>query len=90
MHVVQKREEPPLLVEVKEVIQAKLNEEHLCRAQELNLRVRGLPPPAALLDPLHIGTSFLHNTLDLKDLGIEHAWMGPDFMLFLCFHTPKD
>jgi chromosome segregation ATPase len=83
VEVVKKREQPPQLAEVEGVIQAKLNEERLRRTRELNLRVRGLPPSEASSDPLQIGTSFLHNTLDLKDITLERAWMGPNSTLLL-------
>lgn len=42
------------------------------------------------LDPLQIGTSFLHDNLDLKDLIIEHARMDPNSTLFLHFQTLED
>jgi hypothetical protein len=80
----------PQLVEVEGVIQAKLNEECLRRTRELNLRVRGLPPLEASLYPLQIGTSFLHNTLDLKDITLERAWMGPNSTLLLRFWSLED
>ena len=88
--VVRKREQPLQLVEVEEVIQSKLNEECLRRTRELNLRVRGLPPPEASLGQLHIDTSFLHNTSDLKDITLERAWMGPNSTLLLRFRSLED
>jgi hypothetical protein len=89
--VVRKREHPPSLTMVEGVVQEKLNEEHLRQARELNLMVCGLPPlEASSLDPLQIGTSFLHDTLELKDITLERAWMGPKSTLFICFRTLGD
>jgi hypothetical protein len=81
---------PPPITVVEGVVQAQLNEERLHRTWELNLRVHGLPPPEAPFDPLQIDTSFLHDTLDLKDLTLERAWMGPNSTLFLRFRTLED
>lgn len=72
------------------MIQAKLNEECLRRIRELNLRVHGLPPPETPSNPLQIDTSIIHNTLDLKDITLDRAWMGPNSTLFLCFWTLED
>jgi hypothetical protein len=88
--VIRKREQHPPLTVFEGVVQAKLNEERLRRTRELNLRMCGLPPPEATSNPLQIGTSFLHDTLKLKDLTLERAWMGPNSTLFLCFLTLED
>ena len=73
----------PSITVVEGVVQAQLNEERLRRSRELNIRVCGLLPPEAPLDPLQIDTSFLHDTLDMKDLTFECAWMGPNSTLFV-------
>lgn len=54
---------PPLVVD-DEVLQAKLREEHMRQARELNLKVRGLPLPHPSSDPTQVGAMFLLDTLD--------------------------
>ena len=89
VEVVWKREQPPTLNVVEGMIQAKLNEERLCQTRELNLRVRGLPLSTTPSNPLQTLTSFLHDTLEMKDMYIDRVWMGPNSTLFLCFCTLK-
>jgi hypothetical protein len=52
-HVVRGRDKvpPPPLATIEEVVQAKLMEECTRRAQELNLKVRGLPLPLPSFRP---------------------------------------
>jgi hypothetical protein len=73
----------PPIAAVEEVVQAKLMEERTRQAQELNLKVRGLPLPLPFTDPMVIGISFLKDTLDLHDVTLERAWIGSDSTLFI-------
>lgn len=75
---------------VEGVLQAKLNAQRLHRGQEPNLGVHGLSIPMTSLDPLQVATTFLHDTLDLKDITIDRAWMGTNSTLFLRFRTLED
>ena len=65
-------------------------EEWTKRARELNLKVRGLPPPLPSSDPLEVRTKFLRDTLDIPDVNSERAWLGHDSTLFLRFLNTSD
>ncbi|KAH9309722.1 hypothetical protein KI387_037633, partial [Taxus chinensis] len=79
-----------LIGHVEAVMQAKLIEECTRRDRELNLKVRGLPPPTPTQDPLIVGNSFITNTLGISDITLERAWVGYDSTLFISFRTTFD
>lgn len=81
--VLKGKDKAPLLIEVEEVVQAKLVEERNRRARELNLKVKGLPTPPSPTDQLDLGKRFLCNTLDIPDITLDKAWLGQDSTLFL-------
>jgi hypothetical protein len=87
--VVKGKTRPPL-GKVKEVVQAKLREEHTKRARELNLKIKGLPLPLPSPDPIQVGTIFLRDNLDLSNITLESAWFGTDSTLFIWFRSTGD
>ncbi|KAH9297470.1 hypothetical protein KI387_029152 [Taxus chinensis] len=71
-------------------MQAKLIEERTRRDRELNLKVRGLPPPTPTQDPLTVGNSFITDTLGIPNITLERAWVCYDSTLFIRFKTAFD
>ena len=71
-------------------MQSKLAEELTKCAHEMNLKVRALSSPLIFLDPMQVGASFLLDTLDLLDIGLEWVGFGSKSTLFLHFRSSKD
>jgi hypothetical protein len=81
---------PPPLAAIKEVVQAKTIEERTKRAQELNLKVRGLPLPIPSSNTMVIETSFLNDNIGIQNVTLDRAWMGSNSTLFLRFRSAVD
>jgi hypothetical protein len=71
--VVQGRKRTPTLFVVEEVVQSKLIKECTRHAREMNLKVRGLPSLLTSSNTMQTKASFLWDTLDLLDIGLERA-----------------
>ena len=80
----------PPLAAVEEVVQSKLMEERTRQARELNLKVRGLPLPLTSSDPMVVGTLFLNEKIDLRDVTLDRAWLRYGSSLFLRFRLAAD
>jgi hypothetical protein len=52
------------------------------QAIDLNIRVHELPPSTSF-DHVYMGSLFLHDTLNLKDINLEQAWVWCQLNAFL-------
>lgn len=68
-------------------VNTKFKEERLHHSIAFNLRVRGLPKSQ---DPQKANLDFLHNTLDLKNIKVEKAWIVQDESLIIRFDSVVD
>jgi hypothetical protein len=48
------------------------------------------PRPSTTSNPMLMGTFFLHDTLDLKDISLERDWVGANSTLFILVKTFRD
>ena len=75
VHVVQGRSKLPQHIEVEEVVEAKLLEEHTKLVQELNMKVRWHPTPSSPpSNPMQTMVYFLRDTLRLPKSTLESVW----------------
>eukprot|EP01018_Ginkgo_biloba_P030734 Gb_10973 [translate_table: standard] len=80
-----KGKKPPPIVEM--AVQAKFDEERARQANDLNLRVRGLPKSGA---PMEIATKFIQETLYLSHIIPERAWFFTDSTLLIRLKSLED
>jgi len=71
--VVRGRKRTLTLFVIEEVIQSKLIKECTRHAHEMKLKVRGLPSLLTSSNTMQTKVSFLWDTLDLLDIGLERA-----------------
>ncbi len=64
------------------IVQGKIDNEHVRRTHELNLRVRGLPPIA---DHMLTGHSFFSDQLGISNITLHKCWFGNGDTLFIRF-----
>jgi hypothetical protein len=60
----------------------------LWKSKEFNLKVCSLPLSSS--DPMQSGFSFIHDTLDLKDVSLQRAWTTVYSTLVLQFRSLDD